>query len=681
MKAEEKCTRFRAYLKDLHGHRFAVYGTGVNAKDLLPLLAGENVAGFLDGKQTEGMFHAWPMLALEDLPALGVRQLFLAAQITSAKAICDRIAPFCRAHGITVQGLCSGGDLLQLSDRGLWGYADDERLTKEDVLREIDRHEVISFDLFDTLLMRQMLEPTDVFALVAQRARAQGISLPSFSVHRRRAELYVLRHGHHTLAAIYRQLQKMCGWTDAVRDDVMRWELDVERGVLVPRQDMVDCLAYACQLGKRVYIITDMYLPSVQLEQFLQAHGIRGFQKILVSGEYGCGKSDGLFDVFRKEVPGASYLHIGDNKVADGLAARLAGIDACVIRSALALLRLSRYRALEDFTGTMNDRMLLGMMLARIANSPFSLREDKTFTIADFGQYAYTFLAPVLMALLVWLLRIAKEIPCDAILFAARDGYLIQQLYDLACQRKEWRGLPPSKYFYTSRKAAIKCGIHDEETLQDAVDQFGKDFVKKVFDIREVSTDFKDVIFQMSENAQANFQRYLDREQIGREQAYLFYDFHSQGTTQFFLENADMRSLIGCYFQYYLGHGCHALSIYAYDEAPEETNGAFAKTSLIFEAVAAPNGPSLEGYTPTGEPAFSKTVSWQNDWATVDGAQKQILHFAEMYLGLYDAQQPISKGLIRRIAVLLREQYPAIAKTLEKLRIGDTVDGMLFRIE
>lgn len=679
MKPEEKRTRFRAYLKELHGQRFAVYGTGVNAKDLLPLLAGENVAGFLDGKRTEGMFHAWPMLALEDLPARGVRQLFLAAQITSAKAICDRIAPFCWAHGIAVRGLCAEGDLLQLSGPGLRGYADDEWLTKEDVLREIDRHEVISFDLFDTLLMRRTLEPTDVFALVAQRARAQGISLPSFSIHRRRAELYVLRHGHHTLAAIYQQLQQMCGWTDAVREKVMRWELDVEREVLLPRQDMVDCLAYACQLGKRVYIITDMYLPSVQLEQFLQAHGIRGFQKILVSGEYGCGKSDGLFDVFRKEVPGASYLHIGDNKVADGLAARLAGIDACVIRSALALLRLSRYHALEDFTGTMNDRMLLGMMLARIANSPFSLREDKTFTIADFGQYAYTFLAPVLMALLVWLLRIAKEVPCEAILFAARDGYLIQQLYDLACQRKEWRGLPPSKYFYTSRKAAIKCGIHDEQTLKRAKEEYGTDRMCQLFGVGEAEGHEK--ILAVSAEAQACFRAYLERERLSEDGSYLLYDFCSQGTTQAFLQSAGMTSLTGCFFQYLLGMNFRALRICAYDEAIDMATNPFFLARMIFEAVNASPQPSLEGYTETGKPVFSSVVQWQNDGTTIREGQQQILRFAERYLGFYDAQQPISKGWVRQIAVILREQYPAIAKVLEKLRIGDTVDGTLFRIE
>lgn len=679
MKTEYKRTSFLAYLKGLRGQRFAVYGTGANAEALLPFLDGENVAGFLDGKQTEGTFHSWPMLKLEDLPRLGVQQLFLAAQFMSAKVICDRIASFCQAHDIAVRGLCAEGDLLERFVQGLWGYADDELLTKADILQEIDCHEVISFDLFDTLLMRRTLEPTDVFALVAQRARAQGISLPSFSIHRRRAELYVLRHGHHTLAAIYQQLQQMCGWTDAVREQVMRWELDVEREVLVPRQDMIDCFDHACQLGKRVYIITDMYLPSAQLEAFLQAHGVSGFQKIFVSGEYGCGKSDGLFDVFRKEVPGTSYLHIGDNKVADGLAARLAGIDACVIRSALALLRLSRYHMLESFTGTTNDRMLLGMMLARIANSPFSLQEDKTFAIKDFGQYAYTFLAPVLMALLVWLLRIAKEVPCEAILFAARDGYLIQQLYDLACQRKEWRGLPPSKYFYTSRKAAIKCGIHDEQTLKRAKEAYGTDRMCQLFGVGEAEGHEK--ILAVSAEAQACFRAYLVRERLSEDGSYLLYDFCSQGTTQAFLQSAGMTSLTGCFFQYWLGMNSQALHVCAYDEAIDMATNPFYLARMIFEAVNASPQPSLEGYTETGAPVFSSVVQWQNDGTTIREGQQQILRFAERYLGFYDAQQPISKGLIRRIAVLLREQYPAIAKTLEKLRIGDTVDGMLFRIE
>ena len=37
------------------------------------------------------------------------------------------------------------------------------------MLREIDSHEVVSFDIFDTLLMRKVLFPNDVFYLMQKR--------------------------------------------------------------------------------------------------------------------------------------------------------------------------------------------------------------------------------------------------------------------------------------------------------------------------------------------------------------------------------------------------------------------------------------------------------------------------------------------------------------------------------
>ena len=54
-----------------------------------------------------------------------------------------------------------------------WGHGDTY---SEHVLQHlIDVHDVISFDIFDTLLMRTVLDPTDVFEIVEKRAERHGI--------------------------------------------------------------------------------------------------------------------------------------------------------------------------------------------------------------------------------------------------------------------------------------------------------------------------------------------------------------------------------------------------------------------------------------------------------------------------------------------------------------------------
>ena len=42
---------------------------------------------------------------------------------------------------------------------------------REELAKLIDQYEVISFDIFDTLLMRRVLEPQDVFRLVEYTLR------------------------------------------------------------------------------------------------------------------------------------------------------------------------------------------------------------------------------------------------------------------------------------------------------------------------------------------------------------------------------------------------------------------------------------------------------------------------------------------------------------------------------
>ena len=210
---------FQQYKDLLHGEAFVVYGLGKNARKLLQVLAHTECQGVLDGQQGSGTFCDWPILPIEELPARGIRYILIAAELSSTKIIYDRIRDFCFKKKITVHGLYTGlRDLHQVFDKGLCGYEDNCLLCRQDIIAQIDCHDVISFDVFDTLLMRQTLYPADVFALVSGRAAKAGHTWDAFAVHRMQAELFVLRHGQHTLDAIYTQLQSMYKWTDNMRE-------------------------------------------------------------------------------------------------------------------------------------------------------------------------------------------------------------------------------------------------------------------------------------------------------------------------------------------------------------------------------------------------------------------------------------------------------------------------------
>lgn len=77
---------------------------------------------------------------------------------------------------------------------------------------------------------------------------------------------------------------------------------------------------YAISLGKRVFIISDMYQSEEFLADMLRSKGFDGFERLLVSSHFRRGKWDGqLFQALKREynVDFAKQVHFGDNHHSD----------------------------------------------------------------------------------------------------------------------------------------------------------------------------------------------------------------------------------------------------------------------------------------------------------------------------------------------------------------------------
>ena len=89
---------------------------------------------------------------------------------------------------------------------------------------------------------------------------------------------------------IYGYIAREIGLDDCLKAEIMQCEIETERQVIVPRKARVDIFNYCKQLGKRVYIVSDMYMRQKDLEDIINNVGIVGYDKILVSGEYDTSK-------------------------------------------------------------------------------------------------------------------------------------------------------------------------------------------------------------------------------------------------------------------------------------------------------------------------------------------------------------------------------------------------------
>jgi len=168
----------------------------------------------------------------------------------------------------------------------------------------------IGFDLFDTLLLRPFLQPDDLFCQMEQE-----LQVPDFAALRSQTENQ-LRQGRKrelTFLEIYQAIQQKTGVSDAVIQQWMDLELELEWRYCYPRESGLSLYCAAKEAGKHIAIVTDMYLPTDQIVRMLQKVGAGDYDLLLLSSELGYSKANGGIyrQLKRMEIPPAIFADWG----------------------------------------------------------------------------------------------------------------------------------------------------------------------------------------------------------------------------------------------------------------------------------------------------------------------------------------------------------------------------------
>lgn len=237
--------------------------------------------------------------------------------------------------------------------------------SKDELLKLIDDHELISFDIFDTLVMRNVYFNKDVFRIVSQKCSEMGI--PGFYEARIEAENYFMGSHYPFVEEIYAYLEEKLKISPGISREIMEYEIDTEKKVILPRNTVSEIFEYCVKCKKKVYIVSDMYIHRRDLEKILSGLGIKGYEKMFVSCEYGVGKNRGLFNCYLKEVPAGSCLHVGDSIECDILPAAQCNIDTFRLKTAAEMWEKQGGRVPQD----LSERTQIAHMIAKDYNDPF----------------------------------------------------------------------------------------------------------------------------------------------------------------------------------------------------------------------------------------------------------------------------------------------------------------------
>lgn len=349
-------------------------------------------------------------------------------------------------------------------------------MTADETAKALCSADIVSFDVFDTLILRPFSAPADLFYIIGEK-----LGIPDFRTLRKKCEsdarkLKTATDGtaEVTIKDIYELVSKKTGIAPQLG---IRTECETELSLCRADPFMLDVYKKVLSAGKTVIITTDMYMPEEFFEELLHKNGFDGYDRIFLSCAQGCGKSDGkIYDIIKKQYGNKRYIHIGDNRHSDIRNASKAGFETIYYPN------INNYA--KDYRPH-NMSYLVGSVCSGLVNARLycGAHCSKAY------EYGYKCGGLLILGYCNFIYKTAKEKKADKVFFFARDGYIIKQIFD--------RLYPDIKteYIYWSRTAATKlcADIFPFDYVRRFVSQkTGRDYtLKEIFSAMELScTDY-----------------------------------------------------------------------------------------------------------------------------------------------------------------------------------------------
>lgn len=625
--------------------KIAIYGLGTETERVLKEIGQDfQILGLLDGYREEGRLYGKPIIPLQQVIECQVKLILVVARPGSCRAIVKRIGTICIDNQIALID-ARGRDLCAIK-KATYHFQGVDGISREQLMRQVREYDVISIDLFDTLIMRQTLFPTDIFEMVDCRLKDKGIVIKDFSKRRLESEKYLARFTAPTLTEIYSHMKSTYSITEIVPEELAELEWAIDYDLLVPRQEMCDLMEEVHSQGKEIYIVSDTFYTKGQLTKLLEKCKAGFYTDIFASCEYETAKTGDLFAKVKEQICEKKCLHIGDDMVADVESAGRHGIAACRIYSGIDLLEAVGYLGLWDSIRGLANRVKIGIFVSKIFNSPFQFEKGEwKIAIQSAYDLGYLLFAPAISDFVIWFEEQIEQYDLLNIWFCARDGYLIKKMYD------ELHGDTESTYFLTSRTAAIRAGIESEEDIEyvsrmkfsgrieeQLWERFGiseQDIVED-YDARSKSlTDYADEILSKARIDRKNYQRYIDKLHM-EEGDIAFFDFVAKGTSQMYMQRLTDRHLKGIYFmqlerEYMKGKGLDILSFY---DNQETDQSEIYENYYILETILTSPMPSIKEFDEYGESCYAQETRKEEDIRCVQAVQNGVFDYFKTYLKL-----------------------------------------------
>lgn len=333
----------------------------------------------------------------------------------------------------------------------------------KEFIKQINKHKIISFDIFDTLLVRNVTNPTDLFDIVQLKYKelTGSFGIEDFKNQRIQAEDKARREiaslpniEEVTLDQVYEVLKNSLNLNDDIIKQYKQLEIQAELDFCVTNPYMQKIYNYCLAQKKDIIIVSDMYLPQDTVEKLLSKNGFLNYKKLFLSSSIKLTKHTGnIFPLILNELKykASDILHVGDNYTSDVQIPLKNGLSAYFYEKSLDLYTkeitnilkkqyFTHYKTPEDVSISVNIAQTINRFYCERNNK----KDDKSNQLGY--QIGYKYLGTTLCSLLEWIYRDAKNKNLKKIFFGSREGYIMHKAFQILFNDL------PSEYFYISRK-------------------------------------------------------------------------------------------------------------------------------------------------------------------------------------------------------------------------------------
>lgn len=307
--------------------KIALYGSGKNSEAIIETFKENQIIAIIDREGIGKYKYGKKIISLDDASYLNLDMIIIAAETITESIIVKRVIHWCLQFNVKLINMY-GIDVIEKYEKHLMDDINYINLKETHLRCDIESCEVVCFELMGILCESRYFSTQSLFERIEKEILVSGFCKNRISAEEQR-NIYRKRDIN-DIYDIY--MVNTYSEMEDVRQ-IQKREEELFLDSIVPKEKMLLLVQYACNMGKRVYVISDLPYSSYVLDGIKEKINLREFENVIQENRYNQTYSGGLLRTALQNDFDKQVLYIGQK---DSMGCRLAddyGFKVCILKS------------------------------------------------------------------------------------------------------------------------------------------------------------------------------------------------------------------------------------------------------------------------------------------------------------------------------------------------------------